>query len=70
MHHEPKAHEADHSKNPIECTDKDLLDLVGLTATSPLTYDEATMSKLPKGHDYNWGKPPMVRVCQVNHYHI
>jgi len=60
--YDPKSEFCDHSKNPIDCNDKELLDLLGLTKNQTDTYDETLMANLHKGIDFQWDKKPQVRM--------
>jgi hypothetical protein len=59
--YEPKATPADHSNNPIEPDDDELMALVGLKGHDD-TYDEeeALYKQMHRGLNHNWGEEPKV----------
>lgn len=61
--YEAKATEVDHSGNPIDRDDEELMALTGLKQGDEYDPEDAMFKQLEKGYDYTWDKPAMVRLC-------
>jgi len=59
--YEPKATTVDHSGNPIDDDDQELINILGLKEVKETDYDESILMGIHKGVDYNWCAKPMVR---------
>ena len=55
--YEPVASEFDNSKNPIDCSDQEILELTGMKFKDQ---DPDTLKGLHRGENYNWNKRPKV----------
>lgn len=60
QHCQPTADTYDHSKNPIDCSDKELLDLLGIHNPAEGEIDDSILQHLDKGINFNWDKTPKV----------
>lgn len=62
-YYEPKAQTVDHSGNPIDPADQDILDLLGLQGNDEDRDDFDTMllKNLERGFQFDWDKPAKVR---------
>jgi len=58
-HQEPLSQDVDHSKNPIDCDAKELLELTGLHKTDK-EFDDSMLQNMDTGKDYKWDKKPQV----------
>ena len=58
--YEPTAESYDNSKNPIDCSNQELMDLVGLHRSDEYEYDDSIMSRMERGIDYQWDKDAKV----------
>lgn len=61
-HYEAKAHEVDHSSNPVSEEDQDIMFLAGLKGNDEFDSDDAIFLSLEKGCDFEWDKSPKVRL--------
>ena len=61
-HYEAKAHEVDHSSNPVSEEDQDIMYLAGLKGNDEFDSDDAIFLSLEKGCDFEWDKSPKVRL--------
>lgn len=73
-HYEAKAHEVDHSGNPVSEEDQDVMYLAGLKANDEFDPDDAIYRNLEKGLDFDWDKLPRVSFSfiffkEYNHSH-
>lgn len=60
-YYEPKASTVDHAQNPINETDQEILDLLGLKGNKDDDdFDTMLVTKLERGFDFEWDKPPKV----------
>ena len=61
--YDPRAEVYDNSKNPMEYTDTELMDLVGLHKSPDYQYDDSIMKDLERGFSFKWDKDPIVSAC-------
>jgi hypothetical protein len=59
-HYEAKATTVDHSGNPVDDDDMDLLFLAGMKANQEYDADDLLFQNMEKGIDYQWDTPPKV----------
>jgi hypothetical protein len=63
-YYEPKATEADHSKNAISGEDTVLMTLCGLAGSTDRDYDTNLLKSLHRGEGYEWDREPKVSKMQ------
>lgn len=59
-YYQPKNASPDHSNNPIDQEDQDLMTLCGLKTSDDIEYDTAVLKNIDRGLDYKWDFPAMV----------
>ena len=60
-HYEAKASNPDHSHNPVDDDDNDLMALVGLDGKNCTNHENHLMDSMERGIDFEWNRKPMVR---------
>ena len=64
--YDPVAAIYDNSTNPIDMSDKELLDLVGLHKSEGEEFDDSVLQYMDKGLAYEWDRDAKVRIqCQI-----
>ncbi len=68
--YDPVAAIYDNTTNPIDMTDKELLDLVGLHKTDGEEFDDSVLKYMDKGLTFQWDKEPKVSQKNLEYLNI
>ena len=58
--YDPTSDIYDHTKNPISCDNKELMELIGLHKNEGIEYDDSILNNMDRGVNFKWDKPARV----------